>query len=453
MGLRVLDDDRPGFALLEFTGKLDQPQLSLSVRSLREGTYLGPEGKWQKAQHFFPAERVEEGARTTSFRVGPEVVNHVLEHERIEIATADGALRETTLWENAVPQMPGQSTAHSIYRSSPRAAPVVGGQVRTPPVAEKPPEPPPPAPEPAPEPPPPVPEPEPEVAVAEPVAEPAPPPPPPPEPVRVDPPPPPKPLSLWLIAIPALLLLLTAGVILSVESLRCKVLGISCEKPAPTPAPRDLLAPALACAAQRQPCDVPTCFTEYRASAPNMAQAARDELDRAAAACRLQTDRRAVEARVLQSARQCASGANSCVVKNCYSTYLAEYGNLGVFAAEARAEIARAEARCTGESVTSLPLSPGTYNAVALRGCDTAAQFGIYLTVTPQGAVSWLHQFRGDRYTWSGTINAQGDIRASVANSQQHSAAGRYSDSRREIEMRYSQCLETITLSIIGRIN
>ncbi len=58
MRLRVLDDDRPGYAQLAFDGPLSQPKLALSVRSQREGAFLGADGNWQKTAHFFTASRI-----------------------------------------------------------------------------------------------------------------------------------------------------------------------------------------------------------------------------------------------------------------------------------------------------------------------------------------------------------------------------------------------------------
>src|SRR5258708_38347839 len=109
MSLRVLDDDRPGYALLLFGAKLEPSQLSLSIGALRENAFLGPDGKWQRAAHYFVAERAGESARGTEYRVAPEIVNHLLEHDQIVLADAEGTLREDALLHNAAAQMPGNA--------------------------------------------------------------------------------------------------------------------------------------------------------------------------------------------------------------------------------------------------------------------------------------------------------------------------------------------------------
>jgi hypothetical protein len=122
MSLRVLDDDRPGYALLAFDGRLTPPRLSISIRSLNSNTYLGPSGQWQRTPHYFDAKRSGEEGGKTQYRVGPEIVNFLLEHEPIEVATSDATVREETLWENAVPQMTASHSDYFIYRE-PATAP------------------------------------------------------------------------------------------------------------------------------------------------------------------------------------------------------------------------------------------------------------------------------------------------------------------------------------------
>lgn len=161
MRLRVLDDDRPGYARLAFDTGLDQSSLSLSVRSLRDGGFLGPNGGWQRSPHFFNAVRAGGDARSAVFRVGPEIVNHLLEFDLVEFASADGTIRVETTWENAVPQISGGPKGRSIYRG-PSSAPenAEGKAARdapAPPPAAPPPVPPPPSSsEPPPPPPPPI---------------------------------------------------------------------------------------------------------------------------------------------------------------------------------------------------------------------------------------------------------------------------------------------------------
>jgi WD40 repeat protein len=103
--LRILDDDNPGYAHLAFEGGHDilrQQTLSLSVRSSAMKSFLGAAGLWQNAPAYFTATRIEGDERGALFRIGPEIVNHLLQLDRVEFATADGSLRVETVWENAV---------------------------------------------------------------------------------------------------------------------------------------------------------------------------------------------------------------------------------------------------------------------------------------------------------------------------------------------------------------
>lgn len=441
MGLRVLDDDRPGFALLAFSGPSERPSIAISIRSLRENAFLGPDGAWLKSPHYFEAERASGDTRETLYRVGPEIVNHVLEHDRIDVASADGSIREETLWENAIPQMLGQSTRHSIYRAPSAVVNRVAAEapVVVPPKPEE-------TVEPA------------KIETPEPAPKPVPPP----------------PTPLWLKLLPVVLIAAVALTVVSIPQLRCKLFGISC--PAPEPV-RDLsaeaLAQAMACAAPKRvtaPCEVRGCFADYLAQTTpdKVAASAKSTLDEADGLClanRRRDDaenaarlRKVAEERALQSARQCAAGASDCIVKNCYAGYLTQYGGQGALRDQARAEVAAADDRCLRKPADnpnppSTPaIADGVYNASAHRGCGAAAQFGIRLTVKG-GSVSWEHDFRGIRYNWNGTIDNQGTIRASVGNSNSFTATGHYSDSERNVEMSYPQCAsEPITLSIIGRL-
>jgi hypothetical protein len=150
MRLRVLDDDRPGYAQLAFDGPLSQPTLELSVRSLREGAFLGPDGKWQRAAHFFTAARIGGDERSARYRVGPEIVNFLLDLDLVEFAAADGSFRLETTWENATPQLTGKAKGMSIYQEGTQpplrtaaAAPVAPPQPAEPPPPEPAPESPP----------------------------------------------------------------------------------------------------------------------------------------------------------------------------------------------------------------------------------------------------------------------------------------------------------------------
>jgi hypothetical protein len=401
MSLRVLDDDRPGFALLSFGAKLEQPSLSLSIRSLRENAFLGPEGKWQRAAHFFVAERAGETSRGTEYRVGPEIVNHLLEHDQIIVATEDGSLREQTLWENAIPQMPGSGGGHSIYRPPVKVVGTESAPAKTQsrPAPEPPPKPEPPAPVAAP----PEPAPPPPQVVAKP--EPAP-----PQRPQITPPAPsPTPPTNWLkylalAAIPVVLIALFA-----VPQVRCGLFGMSCPAPVPTPTPTPI----------RTATPTPTASSPT----PNPSEEA------------------------LTRALSCASAVEAsrkpCDVAGCFRTYL-NITPPGSISARANDVMSRNADAC--DRAAAMPR--GTYTGASLAGCGMPAEQGILLTVKG-GTVSWQHQFKGVRYDWNGSVDAQGNISARAGTSV--TARGRYSDLQREVQMMYPQCTEGITLTIIGR--
>jgi hypothetical protein len=449
MGLHVFDDDRPGYALLAFGDALSQPTLSVSIRSLRENAFLGPNGKWQKEPFFFPAVRVGAEGGCTQFRVGPEIVNFLLEHDRIEVASDDGSLKEEALWENAVPELPGQRSLNTVYRT---AAPVPPSEPAGPQQAVKP-------------------------AItdrhggAETATPPSPPPAPPDSPSR----------KLWWIAGLVGLLAIAAGGI-GLSPLGCKLFGVSCPNPGPNregshvvvPPPSsepDLLARALACASDRHaaaPCEIAACFSRYRSETPDdrLAPEARKALLEGEAACqsvrqaaeeRRRSEERAAEARrseerALQSAQQCAAQAAPCVVKDCYAGYLTEYGGSGALREQARSAVARAAEQCrSSPSSPGSAIADGAYNAVARRACGASQQYGIRVVIAA-GRISWDHDFRGIRFAWTGTIDAQGQIRAAVGGSRDMTAGGRFTDNEREVEMRYPPCPEAIPLSILGRL-
>jgi hypothetical protein len=335
MSLRVLDDDRPGFALLLFSARLDRPTLSLSIRSTRENAFLGPDGKWQRDPHYFTAERVRDNARGTEYRVGPEIVNYLLEHDQILVAGEDGKLNEETRWENAIPQVPGSGAGRSIYRAS---ASVIGTETKavlnaeadTPAKVEPPAEPATPSPTPSP-----------------PRIE-APPAPTPIREIKPGPEPVPPSKSTWLRFLPLAAIPVVLIALLAVPQLRCGLFGVSC------PAPKDLLTPAMACAAEREvssPCDIKACFDSYlAATAPrDVALKASTVIEHADQACRKDAQDRAIkaaEADALQSARQCVGGAGVCRAASCYGGYMARYGSTGVFHDAARRELEALKARC-----------------------------------------------------------------------------------------------------------
>ena len=50
------------------------------------------------------------------YRVGPEIVNHMMEFDRVEIATEDNVVRAEAEWQNAVPEITARPV-HTIYRT------------------------------------------------------------------------------------------------------------------------------------------------------------------------------------------------------------------------------------------------------------------------------------------------------------------------------------------------
>src|ERR1700761_3544539 len=117
MRLRVLDAERLGYAILEFDSALSEPALSISIHSAAQQAYLGPEGQWQRTPHFFSARRIGgDDTNRSHFQVGPDVVNHMMQDDQIEDATADKKIFTETIWENAAPER-APRPAHRIYRA------------------------------------------------------------------------------------------------------------------------------------------------------------------------------------------------------------------------------------------------------------------------------------------------------------------------------------------------
>lgn len=118
MSLRILEGERPGLAVLAFGAVPDAAELRLSFRSLStsERLFLGPAGKWQKAPYFFSAVR---GDDHRAFVVGPDVVNHLADQDRIEVASESGDVREETIWENAAPAFQPSQQTLTIHRDVP----------------------------------------------------------------------------------------------------------------------------------------------------------------------------------------------------------------------------------------------------------------------------------------------------------------------------------------------
>ena len=141
--------------------------------------------------------------------------------------------------------------------------------------------------------------------------------------------------------------------------------------------------------------------------------------------------------------------ADPCIVKTCYAEYLQKYGANGALRNIAQSDLGRAQKACPP---TEKIVADGTYNARSKEGCGAKPQFGIFIAIK-NGAISWEHDFRGIRYSWSGTVEPTGGIRASVGGSSEFTADGQYTDASHEIMMHYPQCPGTILLSILSRVN
>ena len=87
MGVRVSDDDRPGFAILNFGREIAPGDILIALKSkrLRPDEFVDDSGKWSKTPFLFRAVKRTEAAGT--YLIGPEIVNHdFLAHDLIEVA-------------------------------------------------------------------------------------------------------------------------------------------------------------------------------------------------------------------------------------------------------------------------------------------------------------------------------------------------------------------------------
>jgi hypothetical protein len=389
MRLRVLDDDRPGYAQLAFDGPLSTATLAVSVRSQHAGAFLGPDGTWQRTAHFFTAARIDGDMQSSLYRVGPEIVNHLLDLDSVEFAAQDGSFSIETMWENAIPQMADRQKGLSIYRQG--AAP--NDAVLTRPVGARQPEPPASPPEPplesTPEPPP------------------VPPPPRPPEIASVPPPPPiaasddaPQGENIdqassrsgfvealarrrvyWLSALGVLGLALLVFALFLVWP--CGWLGAGqCVAAGDVEAAQK----ARACAASKtqagRDCDVAReCVAPYLASFPNGQARAELEMIATTADGVCQKNRRDSKAEegALRLARQCAADpVKKCALPGCYAAYLRAYGLSGTFKDEAQREAVKLDQTCLDED--AVLQSARDCAADAAKKCAQPACFSEYLS-------------------------------------------------------------------------
>lgn len=118
MGVWISDAERPGEGVLTVEPADSGAVLSISLRSLliRAGEYLGPDGKWTKTPYFFQLRRLE-GDGPPRYRIGPDIVNHALAFDRIEIAReGDGEPLGAIDWPELPPAPRGATSRHSVYQ-------------------------------------------------------------------------------------------------------------------------------------------------------------------------------------------------------------------------------------------------------------------------------------------------------------------------------------------------
>jgi hypothetical protein len=395
MRLRVLDDDRPGYAQLAFDAALTPATLAVSVRSQHAGAFLGPDGAWQRTAHFFTAVRIGGDTQSALYRVGPDIVNYLLNLDTVEFAAGDGSFSLETTWENAIPQMADRQKGLSIYREG--AAPHDVVLTRTTSAREpEPPVSPPEPPESAPSPPP--------VSSLPPPPVIAPVPPPPPIAASADATHGEKPGEptedvdhapsrggfaegltrrrvYWLSALGVLGLAVLVFALFLVWP--CGWLGAG-----QCVAAGDLAAAqkARACAASKtqagQDCDVAQeCIAPYLASFPN--GQARPELEKIAttsdAICQKRHQDGKAEEGVLRVARQCAADpAKKCALPGCYAAYLHTYGLAGAFKNEAQREAVTLDQTCLDED--AVLQSARDCAADASKKCAQPGCFAEYLS-------------------------------------------------------------------------
>ena len=350
MRLRVLDDDRPGYAQLAFGSPLDQPTLALSVRSQHAGAFLGPDGTWQKSAHFFTATRIEGDTSSALYRVGPEIVNHLLDLDQVEFAAEDGSFRVETTWENAVPQIGGRPPGHFVYRESSTGSASIGAfPTRS-------------------------------TSAREPEPPPLPPPPPIGETIgaasgetislreadaqlgELDQVPPPHigfgeilaHYRIYWLAASAVVGLAVLGFGLY-QLLPCGWVGTSrCVLASDVKAEEGALQTARQCAADdARKCALPGCYAAYLntygLSGVNK-DAAQNEAVKLDQSC-------LDEEATLKSARDCASdNAKKCARPGCYADYLSKYGLSGVHKTEARSEASNLETKCVRATQEQSPV-------------------------------------------------------------------------------------------------
>ncbi|WP_026606808.1 hypothetical protein [Methylocapsa acidiphila] len=470
--MRVFEGGQPGYAILVFDREMESPSLSLAVRSMQvaQGAYLGPSGAFEREPHYFNAVRVAAPKGGFGYQVGPDVVNHLMEDDQIEVSAEDVGLVETGYWANATPLMTSGRAATLTLLAGARSPPLVSqpaarGADETP-----------------------KPEPKPPTGQAAPQKA---------DEIKIDDQTlereaeakaeqkdgreaAPRERWRWYAAGGlALILAAAAGGLTLSRDLRCSILVRDCPPPAIPkldPAHQPVEPEDKEAARQAQECDSSetaaglvcdedmACFEPYRRRFPQ--GPARAELEglanKAAAAC-------AAESQAFLRARQCAAAAAACVAPTCYVDYTQKFAN-GVHAQQARDDLNQARIRC--ENLTPSPdsdhlrrsgpppLKDGEYLAIASESaaCGMTRQRAIHVSVC-SGRIRWVHEGRLSAgmppvtMQWEGAMDGAGTVVASVGGNAQLVANGRVTETERAIQMQYPGCGEAISLTITRELS
>jgi hypothetical protein len=393
--VRVLDGDRPGYAVLLFDKRVESPSLRLAIKSLQvgQGSYLGPEGSFSRAPHFFVAERVVT-PKGPGYRVGPEMVDYLLEDDQIEATSDDAQLTESGFWGAVTPSlsmMPGGGRKHILSGAgAPPVTPPPSFTLSAPPPITKD------APESAP------------LHSAKPRSK-------APEPGperktdqggRKKPP-------LLAIAIGAAALSAAIAAAALVPGLRCSLLRVGCPAKVDDPSV-EIGDSAFACAGSTTACVVEACFTEYLSRFPDAPRAGE------------------ARARVAQGKAEC----------------LAQHRP----AKDSRSSPSLPSSPVEQPRAPVPALAEGVYgaSASAVPACGIRADPFMLVTVCG-GSVTWRHQAQTATWQWRGSIRSDGGVDASVAGGAGYSATGSLGGGTGEIRMTYPGCGSPVILKLKGQ--
>jgi hypothetical protein len=150
-----------------------------------------------------------------------------------------------------------------------------------------------------------------------------------------------------------------------------------------------------------------------------------------------------------RQAQECAAGASNCAAKNCYASYLAEFGGSSLHEIEARDLLRRAEQKCISPARSSM--ADGRYLARSSAGCGSKP--GSVTVDIHQGRISWRHELQGVQYSWDGTIDSAGAVTAEASSESAFRASGQYTDADRSVTMTFPDCATGITMRIINKMS